>query len=112
EATSEKKAMGWYADGKISALVGTHTHVGTADARILLQGTAYLTDIGMVGARDSVIGLKKEEVIEHMKAEEDISLKVVIPEDGPAIINGVLIEIDPQTRRAIKIERVDLETEV
>lgn len=110
EATSEKTALGWYADGRVSALVSTHTHIPTADHRILPQGTAYCSDVGMCGARDSVIGEDKEAVIKHFLEETPHSVE--LPENGPAIINSVLIEVDSETQKALRIKRIDLETEV
>ncbi len=103
EATSEKIAFGWYADGKVSAVVGTHTHVQTADSRILPNGTAYITDVGMTGPYDSVIGMKKESSIKrylygtpfkHEVAEDDVKFA------------GALIEIDAETGKSKKIERI------
>jgi 2',3'-cyclic-nucleotide 2'-phosphodiesterase len=110
EATSEKVAMGWYADGRVSAVLGTHTHVGTADAKILPQGTAYLSDVGMVGAKDSVIGMRKEQPLAGFLTQLPQAFEP--PEKGEVTINGVYLEIDPKTKKAKKIERVDLETEV
>ncbi|MFN3301463.1 MAG: TIGR00282 family metallophosphoesterase [Patescibacteria group bacterium] len=110
EATSEKVALGWYADGRVSAILGTHTHVGTVDAKILPQGTAYITDIGMVGAKDSVIGVKKEGPIAVFLEQESQPFEP--PENGQVIINAVYLEIDPQTKKTKKIKRIDLETTV
>lgn len=110
EATSEKVALGWYSDGRVSAVLGTHTHVGTADAKILPLGTAYITDAGMVGAKDSVIGMRKEEPLAGFLTQLPQAFEP--PEQGEVIIGGVYLEIDPKTKKAKKIERVDLETEV
>lgn len=110
EATSEKVAMGWYADGRVSAVLGTHTHVGTADAKILPQGTAHITDAGMVGAKDSVIGMRKEQPLAGFLTQLPQAFEP--PEKGEVIINAVYLEIDPKTKKAKKIQRVDLETEV
>ena len=104
EATSEKKALGWYLDGKVSAVLGTHTHIPTADAQILPQGTAYITDVGMVGPVDSVLGVKKELIIEKFFTDGPIVFK--IPEEGMVEINAVLLEIDDQTKKAKSIERI------
>lgn len=109
EATSEKIAMGFFLDGRVSALVGTHTHVQTADARILDGGTAYITDIGMVGPRDSIIGVKKEQVIDRFLYGIPQRLQV---EGGTMLINGVVIDVDEKTGRAKAIERVWEEIEV
>ncbi|MDX9893663.1 MAG: TIGR00282 family metallophosphoesterase [Patescibacteria group bacterium] len=110
EATSEKNAFGWYAAGRVSAVLGSHTHVATADARILDGMTAYVSDAGMVGARDSVIGDSREPIINSFLTGAPI--KIDIPESGPAIFNSVLVEIDPVTRQAKSIERLDRTVEV
>jgi 2',3'-cyclic-nucleotide 2'-phosphodiesterase len=104
EATSEKRALGFYLDGRVSAVLGTHTHVQTADEQILPQGTAYITDVGMVGARDSVIGLDKKIIIKNYLTQ--INEPGEIPETGWAVLNGVYLEIDPKTQKASKIQRV------
>ncbi len=103
EVTSEKMAMGWYLDGQVSAVVGTHTHVQTADERILPKGTAYLTDLGMTGPIDSVIGVQKEAAIERFLTQMPRRLE---PASGPVVISGAVIEVDPSTGRATKIERL------
>ncbi|MDD4607218.1 MAG: TIGR00282 family metallophosphoesterase [Patescibacteria group bacterium] len=105
EATSEHVAFGFYANGRASAVVGTHTHVPTADQQILDQGTAYVTDVGMVGGQDTVLGVAKEEIIQTFLTQMPFSH--LIPEKGPAVINAVLIEIDPKTKEAKSIQRVD-----
>lgn len=110
EATSEKVALGWYLDGRVSAIIGTHTHVGTADQRLLLKGTAFLSDAGMTGARDSVIGLDRKEIINSFLTGEAFSHD--LPETGWAIINSVLLTINPKNGRAVKIKRVDREIEI
>ena len=107
EATSEKIALGWYLDGRVSAVVGTHTHVPTADARVLPGGTAYVSDLGMVGSASSVIGSRTEDVIERFLTQTPRRLRVAT--DGPMIFNSVLIEIDESTGRATGVERVDRE---
>ncbi|MBU1027395.1 MAG: TIGR00282 family metallophosphoesterase [Candidatus Margulisbacteria bacterium] len=105
EATSEKCAMGWLLDGRVSAVVGTHTHVMTADERVLPEGTAFISDIGMVGGYDSIIGMKKEQILKRFKT--------LLPErfeptdEGPGLFNAVLLEIDPKTGKAKKIERIN-----
>ena len=91
EATSEKIAMGWYLDGRVSALFGTHTHVPTADARVLTQGTGYVTDAGMTGSLESVIGVKKENVLK--KFLEQGKFINELEEEGLLQVNGVLIEV-------------------
>jgi len=93
EATSEKRGLGWFADGKASLIWGTHTHTPTADLQIQPQGTGYITDLGMCGARDSVIGENKETVIESLKSKKP-TMKHDLPEKGPAIIQGIYAEIE------------------
>jgi hypothetical protein len=107
EATSEKIALAYYLDGRISAVVGTHTHVPTSDTRILPNGTAYVTDLGMCGALHSVLGMDTERVIERFLTQTPNRFDPV--EKGPAVFNSVLIRIDEETGRAISIERVDRE---
>jgi hypothetical protein len=103
EATSEKVAMGRYLDGRVSAVVGTHTHVGTADARILPGGTAYVTDIGMVGPRDSVIGDDPDSVIKRFLTQIPTRLSVG---KGEVSFDAILIEVDEKTGKAADIQRV------
>lgn len=103
EATSEKVALGYYLDGTISALIGTHTHIQTADEKILEGGTAYITDAGMTGPADSVLGVKKEIIIEKFLTQLPKSHKVA---SGEMIFNAVVIEIDKKTNRAIHIKRI------
>ena len=107
EATSEKVAMGWYLDGRVSAVVGTHTHVPTADARILPKGTAYVSDLGMVGAANSVIGVQIGEVLERFLTQTPRRLQVATK--GPFVFNSVMIEIDEETGKSPNITRVDRE---
>lgn len=104
EATSEKKAFGFYLDGRVSAVLGTHTHIPTQDFKILSKKTAYVTDIGMVGSSNSVIGDKKESVIKRFLSQ--IPVKLEIKEEGPVEVNAVFIEIDDQTGKAKKIEKI------
>jgi metallophosphoesterase (TIGR00282 family) len=103
EATSEKMAMGHFLDGQVSAVVGTHTHVQTADEQILPNGTAYITDIGMTGPTHSVIGIKKELAIEKFLTGMPRRFEVA---SGPAVLCAVLVEIDPTVGKAIGIQRV------
>lgn len=110
EATSEKIAMGWHLDGRVSAVVGTHTHVATADCRILPEGTAYVTDLGMVGGTESVIGMHVEEALERFMTGVGRRFRPV--EDGPMRFNSVMIEVDDETGSAVSIERVDRELEL
>jgi len=104
EATSEKISMGWFLDGQVSAVLGTHTHVQTADERILPNGTAYLTDAGMTGPMDSVIGVKKEAVLERFLMQMPNKFEVA---KGDVRLQGVLLEIDEIDGRARHIERVN-----
>ncbi|HEV2359555.1 MAG TPA: TIGR00282 family metallophosphoesterase [bacterium] len=108
EATSEKAALAWHLDGRVSAVVGTHTHVQTADERILPGGTAFITDAGMTGPRDSIIGMSREGVLQRFLTLMPVRFEVA---DGPVQLNGVLIRVDPETGRASEIRRVNrLET--
>ncbi len=107
EATSEKQAMGWYLDGLVSAVVGTHTHVQTGDERILPKGTAYITDIGMVGAYDGILGMKRESVIE--KFITALPQRFEVDDYGRMQINAVYIDIDLDTGKAKKIERIRID---
>lgn len=102
EATSEAQALGWYADGRCSAVIGTHTHVQTADARILPQGTAYITDAGMCGALDSVIGMQVEQVVQKFRLQLPVKFEAA---RGRPAVQGVYIEIDAGNGRACQIQR-------
>jgi hypothetical protein len=106
EATSEKMAMGRYLDGRVSAVVGTHTHVGTIDAQVLPQGTAYITDIGMTGPIDSVIGDDIEAVLQRFLTVMPYRLAVG---KGKTMFNAVLVGVDEKSGKAISIERIDRE---
>ena len=105
EATSEKGALGWYVDGRVSAVVGTHTHVATADARILPNGTAFVSDLGMVGPINSIIGSEPEEVLDRFLTQTPRKLRVA--KEGPLVFNSVMIEVDEGTGMASEIVRVD-----
>lgn len=105
EASAEKIAMGWYLDGKVSAVLGTHTHVPTADERILPNGTAYITDVGMTGPFDSVIGLKTELAIRRFMTQTPVRYK---PAEENMRFCGVVIAIDRESGKANKIERINL----
>ena len=107
EATSEKGAMGWYLDGRVSALVGTHTHVATADTRILPNGTAFVSDLGMVGPINSVIGSEVQDVLVRFLDQTPKRLGIV--SKGPLRFNSVLIDINESTGKATSIKRVDRE---
>ena len=96
--------MGWYLDGRATCVVGTHTHVPTADQRLLPRGTAYCTDAGMCGARDSIIGDEIEAVLERFRTQMPTRLPAA---KGTPMVNGILVEADPVTKMATKIERYD-----
>ena len=102
EATSEKIALGWHLDGKVSAVVGTHTHVPTADERVLPGGTAYITDVGMAGGRNSVIGIKREQSVEKFLSGRPMRFE---PSNDGSFLSAVVIEIDAATGRARSIVR-------
>ena len=104
EATSEKQAMGWFLDGRVSAVLGTHTHVGTVDTRVLPKGTAYLTDVGMTGPMDSVIGSDTEAVLERFLTGLPQRLPVG---GGPVVFNGALVDVDEESGRAREVVRLD-----
>ena len=106
EATSEKTAMGWYLDGRVSVVVGTHTHIPTADARVLPGGTAYVTDVGMVGPRDGCIGMDKDVVLKRFLTA--VPNRFVVA-SGPVTFNSVLVTINSSTGRATSIQRLDRE---
>ncbi len=108
EATSEKMAMGRYLDGRVSAVLGTHTHVGTIDAQLLPQGTAYVTDIGMTGPVDSVIGNDAETVLQRFLTIIPHRLSVG---HGKTMFNAVLVKVDDKSGKAVSIERIDREVE-
>ncbi len=103
EASSEKVALGWYLDGRVGAALGTHTHVQTADERVLPGGTAYITDVGMTGPRDSVIGIRREPVIQRFLTGMPHRFQVA---SGPVILSGVVVVVDTETGKARSIERV------
>jgi 2',3'-cyclic-nucleotide 2'-phosphodiesterase len=103
EATSEKISLGWYLDGRVTAVVGTHTHIPTADERVLPKGTAYITDVGMTGPYDSVIGIKKELILERFLTNMPIRFE---PATGDPRLCAVVIDADETTGLARSIERV------
>jgi metallophosphoesterase (TIGR00282 family) len=104
EATSEKMAMGWHLDGKVSVVVGTHTHVATADSRVLPGGTAYITDVGMTGPHDGVIGMDKRGVLQRFL--DSMPARFVVAE-GDIQMNTVLVDVDESTGQARSIERLN-----
>ena len=103
EATSEKSAISWYLDGRVSAVVGTHTHVQTADERVSDKGTACITDLGMTGPYDSVIGAEKEPIIQRFLTQLNIKKEVA---KNDVRLSGVIVTVDEHTGKAVKIERV------
>lgn len=103
EATSEKLALGWYLDGRTSAVVGTHTHIQTADERLLPAGTAYITDLGMTGPWDSVIGVDKDIIVQSFLTCRPARFATA---KGSVVLAGVIIEVEEATGRAIRIERI------
>lgn len=103
EATSEKVALGWYLDGKVSAIFGTHTHIQTADEKILPQGTAYITDVGMTGPYDSVIGRRVEDVLTRFLSSIPVRFEVA---QENIQLHGALVEIDETTGKARSILRI------
>jgi hypothetical protein len=105
EATSEKIALGWYLDGRVTAVLGTHTHVPTADARVLSQGTAYQTDVGMTGPYDSVIGVQKEQIVQRFLTSLPARFEAAT---GDVRFCAALVECDEQTGRALDIQPIML----
>jgi calcineurin-like phosphoesterase len=103
EATSEKVGMGWFLDGRVTAVVGTHTHVPTADARVLPRGTAYITDVGMTGPRGGVIGVRKEQAIESLRTH--MSVRFDTSDEDPWLM-AVLVRCADQRLRAASIEQL------
>ncbi len=106
EATSEKQAFAWYVDGRVSVVFGTHTHVPTADGRVLPGGTGFITDLGMTGPRDSIIGATVEQTIQRFLTQRAVRLQT--PETGDAIFNGVVFDIDARSGACLAVQRVDL----
>ncbi|WP_085992349.1 TIGR00282 family metallophosphoesterase [Oceanobacillus senegalensis] len=104
EATSEKQAIGWYVDGRVSALVGTHTHTQTSDERILPQGTAYISDVGMTGPYDGILGVEKEAVIKRFLTS--LPVRFEVPKNGRTQMGAVLVTIDPSSGKTKDIERI------
>lgn len=105
EATSEKIAFGWFADGEVSAVIGTHTHVQTADEQVLPKGTAYITDAGMTGSLNSVIGMEKDAVIDKFLTLMPKRFEVA---KGHHVLSGVVIDIDETTGKSVSIERIQI----
>ena len=109
EATSEKNAMGHFLDGRVSAVLGTHTHVQTADARVLPGGTAFITDVGMCGPWDSVIGVRKDLVLQRFLSQRPVGFE---PAKRDTHVQGAIVDLDDATGRAISIERVQERVEL
>jgi hypothetical protein len=105
EASSEKIAMGWHLNGRASVVFGTHTHIPTADARVLDEGTAYVSDLGMTGPYDGVLGRRKDRVLSFLTTSMPTHFEVA---RGDPRLCGVLVGVDPHTGRAESIERVEL----
>jgi len=103
EATSESVAMGWYLDGRVSAVIGTHRHVQTADERVLPGGTAYITDLGMTGPTDGVIGVDRDIILQRFLTQMPVRFETA---KGPAALHGVVIVVDPESGRATDIRRL------
>ncbi len=108
ETTSEKMAMGFYLDGRVQVVVGTHTHIQTADERLLPNGTAYITDLGMVGPWNSVLGVKSDIIIKKFTSCMPIRFDLA---DGPAVYSAVIVEIDDATNKAVAVERLLIKEE-
>ena len=104
EVTSEKYALGYYLDGRVSAVIGTHTHVPTADARIFENGTAYITDAGMTGSYDSVIGVKKNLIINRFLTQ--MPIKHTPETEGQKVFSAVLVELDEKTKKALNVQHI------
>ena len=107
ETTSEKAALAWYLDGRVSAVIGSHTHIPTADARLLPRGTAFVTDVGMVGPRDSILGVETGPVIDAFLSQLPTRFSPV--DRGPVVFNSVLVQVDDQSGHATAIQRIDSE---
>ena len=108
EATSEKVAIGWYLDGRVSAVLGTHTHVATADETVRPGGTAYQTDVGMTGAYEGVIGFTRDRVIEKFLSQTPKAFETA---KRDVRLSGALVEVDADTGRALGIERIQVKVE-
>jgi hypothetical protein len=104
EASSEKVGMGYFLDGKVTAVVGTHTHIQTADERVLPGGTAFISDLGMVGSLNSMLGMKKDSVLEHFLTQMPTKFKV--DNSRPVVLWGAVITCEPWSGKAISIERI------
>jgi 2',3'-cyclic-nucleotide 2'-phosphodiesterase len=108
ETTSEKQAFAWYVDGRVSAVIGTHTHVQTADERVLPKGTGYLSDVGMVGPSDGVIGMERTAVIRRFMTQLPVRFEVA---KGSCHFHAVLLDIDKSSKKTIKLKRIRIDEE-
>lgn len=108
ETTSEKQALAWYLDGRVSAVIGTHTHVQTADERILPRGTGYLTDVGMVGPYDSILGMEVEGVIRRFVTQLPVRFEV---SNTGFVLQGVIMDFNPTTKKATKMKRIRIDND-
>ena len=106
EATSEKQAMGWFLDGRVSAVIGTHTHVQTADEQVLPKGTAYITDVGMTGPKNSILGMDPESILRRFITRMPVKFEVT---GGPVLLSAVVVDVEEETGRARSIFRVQQE---
>lgn len=104
ETTSEKQALGWYVDGRVSAIVGTHTHTQTADERILPKGTGYITDVGMTGPYDSILGVEKDAVLKRFTT--NLPVRFEVDEKGRNQLNGIFISMDVNSGKTVDIKRI------
>lgn len=105
EATSEKMSLGWHLDGRVSAVIGTHTHVQTADERILPGGTAYITDVGMTGSFDSVIGVRKDLAIERFLTQMPVRFEIAKKDIR---LNGIVVDVDEASGKSLSVERISI----
>jgi len=108
EATSEKRAMGWFLDGEVSAVLGTHTHVQTADDEILPQGTAYISDVGMTGSHDSVLGRQTQSVLKAFRTQMPVPFEIAT---GDVRMNGAIVTVNTLTKQAERIERIRVDAD-
>jgi 2',3'-cyclic-nucleotide 2'-phosphodiesterase len=107
ETTSEKQAFGWFLDGRVSAVVGTHTHVQTADETILPQGTAYISDLGMTGARDGILGMQRAPIVQ--KFLDQMPVRFEPAQTKNRMLNGLVVEVNPETGQATSVFRINVD---
>ena len=108
ESTREKEALAYYLDGRVAVLAGTHTHIQTADERLLPKGTAYITDLGMSGTMDGVIGMDKKICLDRARNQVLYRMEVAAPSEGKAAVQGIIVDINFETRKALSIERFSI----